>query len=368
VEINGPAFFQPLDTRLKTATLKSMLISPRMPLKPLASLCRRLATALTAGIDARTVWAREAQQARGPARRRLAAVSQAVNQGESLTDALAATGDFFPALFREMAEVGEQSGHLGEVFGQLAEHYQGQVQLRRNFLAAITWPMVQLAVAVVIIGFLIWVMGVISDMAGTRIDPLGIGLVGNRGLAIYLAGVAAVAAVLVLAVRAASRGQGWVGPIQRGVLRLPVLGPALQTLALARLAWSMHVTMNAGMELRRALRLSLRSTCNARYTDRIERIDRGIAAGSTIHDVFCEAGCFPADFLDSLYVGEHSGKLVESLALLSRQYQDQARTALATLTTLAGFAVWAVVALLIIALIFRLAAFYLGILNAAMPK
>jgi type IV pilus assembly protein PilC len=338
-------------------------------MKPLAALCQRLATALVAGVDVRTVWAREARQARGlAARRHLAAVSAAVNRGESLAGVLAAGGDFFPPLFREMTEVGEQSGHLGEVFARLAEHYQGQLRLRRDFLAAIAWPMLQLTAALTVVGVLIWVMGFIAQMTGTKIDILGFGLVGNRGLAIYLAVVAAAAGLLLLSIRAASRGLAWTRPMQRVVLRLPVLGPALQTLALARLAWSMHLTMDAGMELRRGLRLSLRSTHSTWYTDQSERIDAGIAGGNSIYEVFCEAGCFPPDFLDALQVGEHSGKLVESMALLSRQYQEQARAALATLTMVAGFAVWAAVALLIIALIFRLFMFYLGMINAAMPK
>jgi len=345
-----------------------MFFSARMPLKPLAGLCRRLATALTAGIDLRTVWAREAQQARAwTARQRLSLVGRAIDQGESLTDALPSTGDYFPVLFREMVEVGEESGHLGEVFAQLAEHYEGQVQLRRAFLAAIAWPLVQLAIAVVLMGFLIWVLGVIGRMTGTTFDMLGFGLVGERGLAIYVGLLAAVGVVLWVCVRAASRAVVWIRPIQRGVLRVPVLGPALATVALARLAWSMHVTMNAGMAVRRALRLSLRSTRNARYTDHIEEVDAQIARGNSIHAAFCAAGCFPPDFLDALQVGEHSGKLVESMAHLSRQYQDQARAALATLTMLAGFAVWAMVALLIILLIFRIFSFYLGMLKSLMP-
>ena len=45
---------------------------------------------------------------------------------------------------------------------------------------------------------------------------------------------------------------------------------------------------------------------------------------------------------------------------LSRQYQDQARTATAVLTTLAGFAVWIMIAAIIILMIFRLFGFYIG--------
>jgi type IV pilus assembly protein PilC len=228
---------------------------------------------------------------------------------------------------------------LGEVFAQLAEHYEGQVQRRRSFLAAIAWPALQLGAALTIIGFLVWIMGFIGQTTGTTIDPRGFGLIGNRGLAIYSAVLVVAGAVLFVCIRAASRGAVWTRPVQRGVLRLPVLGPALQTVALARLAWSMHLTMHAGMDVRRALRLSLRSTGNARYTDQIAGIDAEIAGGNSIYAAFCAAGCFPPDFLDALQVGEHSGKLVESTDHLSRQYQDQARAALATLTMLAGFAV-----------------------------
>ncbi len=44
----------------------------------------------------------------------------------------------------------------------------------------------------------------------------------------------------------------------------------------------------------------------------------------------------------------------------------RARAALATLTTLGGVAVWMVIAAIIIALIFRLALFYIGTIRSAM--
>ena len=161
------------------------------------------------------------------------------------------------------------------------------------------------------------------------------------------------------------RGVLWTRPLQRFILRIPKIGPALQTVALARLAWVMSQTMNTSMDLRRSLKLGLQSTRNARYIDRIERIDAEIAAGNSIYEAFCAAGGFPADFLEAVHVGEQSGNLVESMAHLSNLYQDQARAALSVLATVGGFAVWAAVAAMIIFLIFRLAMFYLGALNAA---
>ncbi|MCE5301824.1 MAG: type II secretion system F family protein [Planctomycetaceae bacterium] len=334
--------------------------SPRASVKSLAGLCRRMSIALGAGIDIRKVIARETERARGSLRSELNHISQWIQQGESLEDALAQTGEYFPLLVREMIVVGEQSGNLETVLGQLADHYENRLVLRRNFLSAILWPMVQLAMALTIIGFLIWFMGQIEG----GIDILGFGLIGRRGLTVYLTFLACVGAAGLVLFCAMQRGVFWVGPMQRWVLRLPVVGPALETLALSRLAWSMHLTMNTGMEIRRALQMSLRGTRNARYIRQIPVIEAEITAGHSLYEAFCEAGDYPAEFLDTLAVGEQSGEVVESMGRLARQYQERARLALALLTRVAGGLVWAAVALLLIALIFRLFSFYLGTIRS----
>jgi type IV pilus assembly protein PilC len=343
------------------------MFSPRISTVPLVGLCRRLGVALEAGIDARTAWTREAERATGPLHGRLIEISDAVNQGESLTDALAPTGDYFPAIFREMAEVGEETGHLDSVFAQLADHYEAQLKMRRTFYSAIAWPVVQLVLSLGVIGLAIWLMGILASMTGSPVDILGFGLVGNRGLAIYLTLLAVVGVSVWLVLRAISRGLVWTRPIQRLVMKIPGIGKPLQILALSRLAWSMHLTMNTGMDVRRALKLSLRSTHNARYTDQIPSIDAEIVAGNSIHEAFVQAGGYPVDFLDTLAVGEQSGQVVESMGRLARQYQEQARAAMAALAVLAGVGVWIVIAALIITMIFRIfITSYLGPTNEAL--
>ena len=343
------------------------MFSPRIGLKPLVGLCRRLSIALGAGIDARTVWAREAERAHGALESRLSDISDAANHGESLTVALAATGDYFPAIFREMAEVGEETGHLDAVFAQLADHYEAQLKMRRTFYSAIWWPMTQLVLSLGVIGFAIWIMGVIAAM-GAKVDILGFGLIGNRGLAIYVMFLGVVGISIALVIRAIARGLVWTRPIQRFVLQIPGVGQPLQTLAISRLAWSMHLTMNTGMDVRRALKLSLRSTHNARYTDQIPTIDAEIMAGNSIHEAFVSAGAYPTDFLDTLAVGEQSGQIVESMGRLAKQYQEQAQAAMAALAVVAGWAVWAVIAAFIIVMIFRGAFFYRDTIMTNLPR
>ncbi len=345
-----------------------MFFSPRISKKELAALCRRVSTSLEAGVDLRTTWAREAERAgRLATRTRLRQIGDDLNRGQSLPDALADTGDYFPDIFRSLVEVGDKTGHLGEALRQLAEHYEYQLQLRRTFLAAIAWPMLQLIVAICVVGFLIWILGVIGESTGTTFDILGFGLVGTRGLILYMTFVGCVAGGIALIVRGAQRGLVWTQPIQRAVLKVPVLGGVVETIALSRLAWTLHLTFNAGMEVRRALKISLESANNARYTDQIPAVENSVRQGNSLFETFSTSGEYPPEFLDTLRVGEQSGRVVESMAHLSEQYRDRAAAAMGTLTMLAGFGVWAMVAMVIILMIFRIFSFYLGTIQDAMP-
>jgi type II secretory pathway component PulF len=337
---------------------------PRVNTKQLAGLCRRMSTSLGAGVDLRRTLNREAETTRGGLQRRLIEVRDAAARGSPLAEGFAATSDYFPPLFRQLVEVGEKTGHTAEVFGQLAEHYDHQLVLRRVFLSSIAWPLTQLVAAVAVIGLLIWVMGFLATRGATA-DILGWGLRGTSGLAIYLLIVGGAATVILILVFAARRGAFWWRPIQRAVSRMPVLGRALSTLALSRVSWTLHLALDAGMEVRRAVRLSLANSGNARFIDAAEPMVTVISRGRPIYEAMSEVRVFPRAYVEAVTVGEESGRLVETLAILSRQQQDEARSALAVLVRLAGFVVWLMVAALIVALIFRLAGFYFGAIQKA---
>ena len=164
-----------------------MLLPPRLSSKQLAELSHRLSIELAAGIDIRRIWTREAERVPSRMQAQFASVRDAVATGESLSVGLAHTGHLFPPMFLEMVHVGEQTGTLAEVFERLARHYRHQVQMRRTFLSLISWPMSQLGITICVIGIVIWVLGIIAGRnQGQPIDILGFGLIGSRGLVIYI--------------------------------------------------------------------------------------------------------------------------------------------------------------------------------------
>ncbi len=344
-----------------------MIGQARIGTKTLANLCRRLAISLSAGVDVRNVWMREAGSAHGAARRHFGQIRSAVARGSTISDALDETGNYFPEFFREMVRVGEETGNLPEVFRQLAENYEHQLQMRRTLLTAISWPMIELGLALGVVGLVIFAMGAIPQLAKSNIDMLGLGLKGTSGLIVYLAVLAAIAGGLAALYRAAVRGALWTTPIQRALMNVPKLGTAMETFALARLTWAMHVTLNSGMELRKAMALSLRSTQNVLYTQHVDRVLRSIRAGNEIHEALDDTRVFPPGFVDAVHVGEQSGMLSETMANLSTQYQAEARLAMTVITAALGFLVFVLIAGIIIFFIYQIFMnAYLGPINDAL--
>lgn len=345
-----------------------MLISPQISKKALAQLCRRLATQTEAGLEIRTICRREAQRATGWINRRVfSQISQAVDHGQSLSDAFDATNDFFPPLFREIVRIGEQSGHLPEAFRLLAQYYEQELHRRRTFWMLLAWPLFELSLAVLVIGFLIWIMGTISTQSGMTIDPLGFGLIGTRGLAIYATFVAACIVTVIFLIWAIRRGMLWTQPVQYLVDMLPVLGEIYRTLALARMAWALSIVVRSSMDVRSAVDLALQAANHLRFTAIRPRVWRSLQAGKSLYLTFAEAEIFPQDWLDVLRVGEESGKLDEALSHLSRVYADRAAQAMKILSVVGAVAVTLLIAGVIIFLIFRLALFYNGQIQSALP-
>lgn len=337
-----------------------MLLEPRIRLKNLAALCRRLAISTGAGVDERKIWLRESQNGPLSQRNQLALVHDGLTQGDTVTEAIARSGEFFPPLFRELVAVGEETGSLTDVYQRLADHYDHWLQLRRIFLAAITWPMIQLLVAVGVVGLLILIVGALGIN-----HPLTFGLSGVSGFIVYVLFLAAIAGGVTFLLVAIRRGKLWTRPIQMLIMRLPAVGGCLQTLALARISWVLHLTLNVALDVRRSVRVALESSGTDYYRMHADAVEASLTDGEPIYRSLAATGAFPEDFITAIEVGETGGRTTEQLEHMSRQYIERSQAALKTLAIVAGFLVWSLVAALLIWMIFRTFMGYLNILNEA---
>lgn len=342
------------------------MFSPHIPLPQLVQLCRRLALSYSTGIDAKRTWQRESESGMGRLKLNAATVAQEVSKGQSLAESLKATGNFFPPLFRELVEIGEQTGRLSEVFERLAEYYEFVQELRRTMIRSMIYPALQLLAALSVIGLLILILGLIPQAEGPdaiKFDPTGLGLLGVSGFFKYLGILGVLAAATAFMVFSVQRGWLRIDPIMGLVMRIPALGKFLENMALARLSWALGLGFDTGIDAKRMVQLAMRSSGNPYYSSRSQQVQIAVARHGEFHEAFKQAGVFPSEFIDVLRTGEVSGSIGTAMHRMTREYESRARLLGHSLTMVFGFFIGGLVAAFIIYFIFQIALQYIGILN-----
>jgi type II secretory pathway component PulF len=129
-------------------------------------------------------------------------------------------------------------------------------------------------------------------------------------------------------------------------------------LALSRFALALRLTLETGMPIARALRLSLEATGNAAFVAATEPIVAAVRAGKDLTLALGEARRFPEPFLHMVAVAEEGGRVPEMMQHQAAVYQDEAERRLRALFRTVGWAVWLAYAVFMVTLIFRLASIY----------
>lgn len=343
------------------------MFGKRLPLKQLAVICRSLGTTLHAGVPiVKAVELAGSKTSRSDLREALKQVVIEIKSGNQLGEALRTRSDVFPELMISMVTVAEHTGMLPEVLKSLADHYENNLRLKKDFIGQITYPVVQFLAAVLIIAGMIFLLGVVGT-GPTALDPLGFGLHGSRGALIWLGGWAAVLAGGTVAYQLLATSPSGHRALFRVLMRIPVVGGCLEAFAVARFSWALYLTQESGMPIEDSLHASLRATANGAFIAAGDQIVADVQNGESLTDALAGSELFSEDFLQMVHVGETTGTVPETLHRLSPQFEEQARRSLRALATAAGWVIRAMVAGFIIFLIFRIMFWYVAQINANMP-
>jgi type II secretory pathway component PulF len=342
-----------------------MLFSRRLPLASLIRLCRDLKHNLAAGIMLRDVFCQQARRAAPAVRPVAERIHQAIESGYDLRHALKQEQAAFPPLFLALAGVGERTGNLPEIFGELEKYYLMQQRFRRQFLRQSFIPVLQFIAATFIIAGLMLILGLIGELTNSKpLDPLGLGLTGARGAVLFLVAVYGTLGVVIVAYALISNSLRQKAVVDRFLLRIPVVGPFLRTLCLARFSLALRLTLDSTMTVASAAGLSFRATGNAAFDAEGERVQDALRAGDDLTVALGRCRLFPEEFLNIVAVAEEGGRVPEVMANQAEYYAEEAERRLAVLTRVAGFGVWLFVATLIVIAIFRIAMIYINTVNA----
>jgi type IV pilus assembly protein PilC len=309
------------------------------------------------------------QAKKGPPSVRTVAARMAdrLEEGEDLQTILPYEADHFPPIFLALGGVAEETGRLPEVLKELEEYFEMQQKLKRDFISQCTLPAIQFVfVAFILIPLVIYLLGMIEGMTGNK-NPFSVfGLKGEKGVAIWYGFVISFVALLVGGYWAARNLLHAGATVDSILLRIPALGYALISLALARFSLALHMTMESGMSVPDAMRLSLKATNNYAFVAAGDRIIPCIKDGQDLADAMREPDIFPSDFLLIVENAEISGQVPEVMLKQARIQHEEAVRRLKILASVASKAVYVMVAIFIIVLIFQMAGQYIGILNSTL--
>lgn len=334
-------------------------------LKTLALLSRSLSTMLSSGVPllkSLEIASRNTGQIR--CQEVMREITEQIRNGGDLSSGMREQRGYFPDLFIDMVDVAEQSGSLPEVLRGLADHYDHLVRLRRSFIGAITWPVIQLVAAISIVALLILVMGVIAEMQkGAATDMLGWGLIGPRGaikwLCMTFGSIGSVIAGYFLVSKFFHQQRFLDGVL----LRIPVVGTCMRSFAIARFSWAFALTQQAGMRILPSLGASFRATGNGAFMGAAPPVCDAVEAGEEISQALEGTWLFPENYLHMVRVAEATGTIPEMLERLSPDFEEQAQRSLKALATALGWVIWTIVAGLIVFIIFSIFLKYVGMIN-----
>jgi type IV pilus assembly protein PilC len=326
----------------------------------LAIWCRAIRHGHAAGLTLIRVF--EMQARNGPAmlRDKAERIIRRLESGDSLEESLTAEGPNLPELFVSLAAVGERSGRIPEVFGQLEEYYRLQGQMRREFRAQAAWPIIQFVGAVVVIALTIFLLGILAPAGEEPSAPIGFGLTGTFGAILFLAIVGAFVIGVVLAIKLATKTVAKQAGFEAWLLRVPVIGPCVQAAAMSRFCLSLQLTLDSSMSTPKALRLSLKATNNSAFEAQADGIAKRVKKGDELGKALGMNPVFPIEFLAAITVGEESGQIPEVMAKQAEYYREETVRRMRTLTRMSAWGVYILVGIFIIVAIFRIFSVYVA--------
>lgn len=251
--------------------------------------------------------------------------------GKLLSQAMVAHPRVFDRVFVSLTRAGEQSGRLIEVFESLAGTLRWQDELVAQTRRLLLYPaMVFVVVSAVIVFLLLYL---VPQLIGF-LKQIGQQLPWQTKVLIFLSESFANYWLLILAFPVALAAAGTVA-VQRSararyvydlmMLRLPVLGPIMQKIILARFANFFGLMYRSGITILDAIKTCEDIVANRVIADGLQRAGQQIISGDSLSESFQNLGAFPPLVIRMLRIGETTGALDVALQNITYFYNREVK-------------------------------------------
>ncbi len=283
---------------------------------------------LSAGVDIRTGLdlAMEGQKANKD-RDLFLGIRESVVNGNSLSEAMKKTGKF-SAYELYSLKIGEESGRLPEIMTELSAYFARSVKQRRQIINALSYPCMVLVTA---IGTIIFMMSFIVPMFADVFKRFGGDLPGITQFVLnvsdfvsatygWFLGALGAGILLIYVCR---KTEWWRKGYTSAILKLPVIGPIMLKIYLARFCVSMKLLLSSGTPLVSALELVRNMITFYPMERALERIKEQVTRGKSFYESMSGYSFFPKPFISLVKVGEEVNRLDQIFSRLSTQFSEE---------------------------------------------
>ena len=262
-----------------------------------------------------------------------------VESGSSFADALKKHPKLFDKLYCNMVQAGEMGGILDDVLSRLAAYMEKAQRLKRKVKSALTYPVIVLSIAGLVVAIiLIFVIPVFQKMFadfGKALPwPTQVVIMISNTLKSYFLVIIAVIVGLIFAVKKYYNTDRGKRQIDRLLLNLPVVGPLLKKIAVAKFTRTLGTLIHSGVPILDALSVAAGTAGNKIVEEAILKVRASIGEGKTIAQPLQESGIFPAMVVQMISVGESTGALDDMLNKIAEFYDEEVDVAVEALTSM----------------------------------
>ena len=309
-------------------------------LKDLAIMSRQASTMLSSGLSllkALTILSEQTESKK--LKEILGKVRDEVEQGVSLSDAVAKYPVDFPPIMINMIRAGETGGFLDKAMDSIATNFEKEHKLRTTIKSAMTYPVVVLVMSLVsVVVMLIFIVPIFSKMfagLGSELPLPTQFLVVLSHAMVWLAPVLAVIAIVVWlwyrARKNTDRVRAFLDPIK---LRMPVFGQLNRKIVIARFARNFSNMIGAGVPILQALQIVGQVSNNFVVQKALERVAESVRKGDSINAPLQRESVFPQMVSQMVAVGEDAGSMEIMLEKIAVFYDDEVEATTEALTSL----------------------------------
>lgn len=299
---------------------------------------RSLATMFESGVPLNRALEMLSGQLESPRMRDACAdVLRRVESGVGLDLAMAAHTDCFGTLEVAMIRLGMRTGRLGVILTRVAYYQERAQRLTRQVWAALTYPLVTLALCLVM---LVAAPPLVLSSMLPLLQNSGVELpFVTRALALFSRIILSPFAWILLpfalvsvrrGLRNLSARLGW----WRFWMSRSGLGPLLTTLAVTRFARALVLAQEAGVSVQEAIPLATRASGNPVLQSETGFMVEDLLEGSTLAECLEETGFFPPLFLAAVVAGQETGRPGQTLGKLADIYEVELESRFETLSSL----------------------------------